>query len=78
LNELILKEVNLERVVYQYLPEGRGTPGEIEADRATGDVKVLERATEDDSGRYAHNAARRITEYMQKKNLPMQAIQAWY
>jgi len=78
MNELILKEFNEKRIIYSYLPEGDGKPGEIFVDMETGKIVIAERAQNDEFGRYGHNAARRVTEYYEKKNLPMKAIQAWY
>ena len=78
MNELILKEFNSERIVYLYLPEGLGKPGEIVFNIGTKQANISERAQNDEFGRYGHNAMRRVTEYFTKNNLPMKAIQAWY
>ena len=78
MNELILKEMNSERVVYSYKPDGKGTPGEIIYDFGTGEVAVSARASEDEYGRYAHKGGKRISVYIKEKNLPMRDIQAWY
>jgi len=78
MNELVLKEFNDDRIVYLYIPEGKGEPGRIVFDMSTGEAAVADRAQNDEFGRYGHNATRRIKEYVVKKNLPMNAIQAWY
>jgi len=77
-NELVLKEFSGDHIIYLYTPEGKGEPGSIIFDIATGEAAVAESAQNDEFGRYGHNAARRIKEYAEKKNLPMNAIQAWY
>ena len=78
MNELILKEYNNNRVVYQYLPEGKGKPGEIEYKIEEKEATVISRASEDQHGRYGHNATRKIKEYVKREILPLSAIQAWY
>ena len=78
MNELILKEMNSERVVYSYRPDAKGTPGEIVFVFGTGEVVVAARASEDEHGRYAHKAGKRVSLYIEEKNLPMRDIQAWY
>jgi hypothetical protein len=76
-NELILKEYNNIHIVYLYLPEGKGNPGEIAYDIIAQEATVVVRASEDQNGRYGHNATRKIKEYVKRKILPMTAIQAW-
>ena len=78
MNELILKEMNSERIVYFYKPDGKGAPGEIIYDLGVGEVSVASRAAGDENGRYAHKAGRRVCTYIEEKNLPMRDIQAWY
>ena len=78
MNELLLLEFNTERVVYQYIPEGRGAPGEVVYSFDTKDVVVTKKAEEDPSGRYGHNATRRVRECVEEgHNLPISTIQAW-
>ena len=77
MNELTLKEYNTERVVYLYLPEGDGVPGEIAYDNITKEATVLTRASKDEFGRYGHNASRKLKEYIREDYLPIHAIQAW-
>jgi hypothetical protein len=78
MNELILKEFSSQKVVYQYLPEGKGEPGEIVYVFGRGNAEVVETASDDEFGSYAHKALNRVSEYINKNNLPMRAIQAWY
>ncbi|MCL2019019.1 MAG: hypothetical protein FWG70_04590 [Oscillospiraceae bacterium] len=78
MNKLVLTEFKNDSVVYLYIPEGEGKPGRINASVSTGEAEVAERAENDEFGRYGHNAMKRIREYVQKKNLPIDAIQAWY
>ena len=77
MNELTLKEYNTERVVYLYLPEGDGVPGEVTYDNITKEATVIVRASKDEFGRYAHNALRKLKEYIGEDYLPIHAIQAW-
>ena len=78
MNELILKEYCNDRVVYQYLPEGKGIPGEIVYYIKAQEASIISRASEDQHGRYGHNATRKIKEYVRREILPLSAIQAWY
>jgi hypothetical protein len=78
MNKLKLLEYKPDRVMYQYTPEDKGEPGEIVCDLLTGETVVSKRAQNDETGRYGHNATRRVAEYARKKNLPMDATQAWY
>ena len=78
MNELKLKEYNGERVVYFYIPEGDGNPGEVVYDIKTKEASVTARAANDTHGRYGHNAARKIKEYIGREILPINATQAWY
>lgn len=78
MNKLKLIEFNSEYIIYQYIPEDKGEPGEVAFSVLTGETAVKKRAQNDESGRYGHNAVRRVIEYIEKKNLPMYAVQAWY
>ena len=78
MNELFLQEYNEERVVYLYIPEGKGKPGEIVYVFSKKEAEIARRAEEDPSGRYGHNAVRRIKECVEDNhNLPISTIQAW-
>ena len=78
MNELKLLLSNEEHIVYQYTPESKGEPGKITVNRITGDVFLSVRAEQDGSGRYGQYAVKRVKEYVAKKNLPIDAVQAWY
>ena len=77
MNELKLKEYNGERIVYLYIPEGDGKPGEIIYDIKTKEATVTTRAANDIYGKYGHNATRKIKEYIGREILPLTATQAW-
>ena len=77
MNKLILKEYTEERVVYLYLPEGKGEPGEVVYDFKNKESSVITRASQDQYGRYGHNASRKIKEYIGEDYLPIHAFQAW-
>jgi hypothetical protein len=78
MNQLKLLEYTLERVVYQYIPENKGEPGEIVFYIPTKKATVQKRAANDEFGRYGYNATRRVAEYVENNNLPISAVQAWY
>jgi hypothetical protein len=78
MNKLKLLAYEPGMILYQYTPENKGEPGEIVFDVLTGKVEVRKRAQNDESGSYAHKASNRVAEYAAKKNLPLDAIQAWY
>lgn len=78
MNKLRLLEYNDKHIVYQYIPEDAGEPGEVIFDAITGEITIQKIAQNDESGTYGYKATRRIAEYIKKKNLPIDAIQAWY
>ncbi|MDR1564914.1 MAG: hypothetical protein LBS74_08160 [Oscillospiraceae bacterium] len=78
MNKLLLKEATQEHVVYFYQPEGQGEPGEIFYDFKTQETTIREKASDDDTGYYARNAAHKIREYVKGALLPLHSIQAWY
>jgi hypothetical protein len=78
MNKLELKEYSTDRIVYLYTPEGKGEAGEVVYYNKTGEAKVSARATEDEFGRYGHNAGRKIREFISDDYLPVHAIQAWH
>ena len=71
-------EYNANHIVYQYIPEDSGEPGEGVFDAVTGEISVKKLAQNDAFGRYGYRATKREAEYIEKKNLPVDAIQAWY
>ena len=78
MNELTLKEMNAEKVVYLYKPNGKGAPGEIVYSFDTKEAKVNEKSSDDDTGYFAHKATKKIAEYVSREILPLKATQAWY
>lgn len=77
MNKLTLKEFNANRIVYLYQPEGRGECGEVVYDFAENDVKITKQASEK-SVWHDNKALYKVKECVEKKNLPMELIQAWY
>ena len=77
MNELELKEVNKEHILYTYNPEGKGDAGEIEYKISSARAKGVRQSANDISGRYAHKAELKVEECVGKNNLPMKFIQAW-
>ena len=78
MNELKLKEMNAEKIIYLYQPEGRGEYGEILYTFADNATAVIKQAKEDEFGRYAHKAELKVKECVKRNNLPLKCIQAWY
>jgi len=84
MNKLKLKTANQESVVYLYIPEGKGEPGEILVNLPTGEATVTSPATEDYSVAgtyyyYGHKAAKAIVRcVVETKNLPLEFTNAWY
>lgn len=70
MNKLKLLEYKPDKVVYQYIPENKGEAGEISGDFVTGNIVVIKRTQNDETGRYAHNATKRIAEYLGKRTCP--------
>jgi hypothetical protein len=77
MNKLKLKEFSENRVIYFYIPEGRGEAGEIEYNLKKHTAEILKRA-EENSGLYAHKALIKIEKCVEENNLPIEFIQAWY
>ena len=78
MNELRLKEMNQDRVVYFYQPEGKGEYGEIVYLFADSQATVFKLSKDDEFGRYASKAASKVEECVRKNNLPLKVVQAWY
>lgn len=77
MNILELFEMDRDRIVYTYQPDGEGTPGQVIYLFASGKASLLRAAPEDASGRYAFKACKRVEECVKKNNLPIKLIQAW-
>jgi hypothetical protein len=78
MNELLLQEMNQERVIYLYKPEGKGESGEIIYFFAKNQAQVVKQSKDDEFGRYANKALLKIEECVSKNNLPIKLVQAWY
>ncbi len=78
MNKLVLKEMNDDRILYLYYPEGRTAFGEIEYLFDKMQAQVVRRADTDDTGYYGNKAMFKVEECVVKNNLPMRFTQAWY
>ena len=78
MNALELLEMNKDRVVYTYRPDGKGEPGEVEYIFSDGQAYVSRQSSDDTSGRFGFKACREVAEYVQENNLPIRCVQAWY
>ena len=54
------------------------TPGEILYDLKTNKITTLKKSPEDEFGNYAYKAEKKVKDCVDRKNLPMNCIQAWY
>jgi hypothetical protein len=77
-NQLVLKEMNDNRIIYFYHPNGEETFGEIEYLFAEKQARIARKADNDESGYFAHKATRKVEECVGKNNLPLNLTQAWY
>jgi len=77
MNELVLKEMNEDRIIYLYHPNGEETFGEIEYLFDEKHARVTKRAVNDETGYFAHKATRKVEECVGKNNLPLKFTQAW-
>ena len=79
MNILTLKFFDDDTIVYEYQPEGKGKKGIISYDKKSGSFKIQKAAEEDSqSDYYAKMAQSKIANIVDKKNLPMECVQAWY
>lgn len=78
MNELMLKEMNQEYVIYLYKPEGKGDFGEIIYNFSEKQATISKQSKDDEFGRYANKAMLKVEECINKNNLPMKLVQAWY
>ena len=78
MNKLKLKIATQEYVVYFYIPEGEGAPGEIRMNIGDDEASVIYRAGMDNSvERYAFKAIKAVKECVERKNFPLEFTQAW-
>jgi len=79
LNKLRLKLATPERVVYFYIPENKGNPGEVGINIGEEEAFVILRAENDtNTERYGFSAAKALKQCVERKNLPLEFTQAWY
>ena len=78
MNKLKLKEMNEERIVYLYQPEGKGDFGEILYKFDDNETVILKKAKDDEYGKYAHKAELKVKQYVKENYLPLKGTQAWY
>jgi len=77
MNELVLKEMNENKIIYFYHPNGEKAFGEIEYLFSEKLARVSRKADTDETGYFAHKATRKVEECVSKNNLPMRLTQAW-
>ena len=78
MNLLKLERVYQGSVWYLYQPEGKGEFGEVVFHFASAAPTVAKAAPQDASSRYGIKTAAKVAEFVEKKNLPMEYVQAWY
>ena len=78
MNKLKLKIATQEYVIYFYLPEGEGIPGEISLNIVEDEALILSHAGADNSaGKYAFKAIKAIKGCVERKVFPLEFTQAW-
>jgi hypothetical protein len=75
---MVLKKFDKSEVIYFYYPEGGEFCGEVMYDFAKSTPEILRKSENDDTGYFADKALLKLKERVNKKNLPMDFIQAWY
>ena len=78
MNFLKLERMDSREVRYLYQPEGKGDFGEIVYHFGSAVPTIIRVASQDVGTRYASKAAAKVSEFVMKKNLPMEYTQAWY
>jgi hypothetical protein len=78
MNELVLKEMNENRIIYLYHPNGEDIFGEIEYLFSEKQARINKKADNDETGYFAYKATSKIEECVYKNNLPLRFTQAWY
>ena len=79
MNKLKLKIATQEYVIYFYIPEGEGTPGEIRMDIGAEEANVVSCASKDNSAKhYGYKASKAVKQCVKEKNFPLEFTQAWY
>ena len=78
MNELILKEMNTQRIIYLYHPNGDTPFGEIAYLFSDKQAYVMKKADNDETGYFAQKATKKVEECVGKNHLPLKLTQAWY
>jgi len=78
MNELKLKEMNAEKIIYLYQPEGNGEYGEILYTFSDNNTVIKKQSKDDEYGRYAHKAELKVKDCIKRNVLPLKFTQAWY
>jgi len=77
-----LKEMNEDRVVYCYFPDGGEDFGELEYIFVSEQANVLRRAINDNTGHYARKGTLKVAEKVKEgigaNRMPLKFSQAWY
>lgn len=76
---LKLIELNEDRVIYEYYPEGdKQYPGKISLDLKTKERIYLQESSKDFGKRYSYYAFMKIEEYSSNGNFEKEGLVAWY
>lgn len=67
-----------DRIIFSYFPENGISSGEIEINRASGDINVLKRAENDEFSRYLHHAASEMMKYFKNNKYEKEKVLSWY
>ena len=78
MNELELKEMNQEQIVYRYKPEGEGDFGEVTYVFKDKQAVLTKKSSADATGQYGNKAILKIEKCVDNNNLPLRFTQAWY
>jgi len=78
MNEMILKEMTREKIIYLYRPSGEGEFGEIVYTFIDDATSVIKKAENDILGKDAHRAELQVKDCVKRNNLPLKCVQAWH
>lgn len=71
-------EIDGNKLIYQYIPDGTGKPGKVSIDKRTGETAVIEVSDDDIGNRYAFKLLKRLSEFFAENNYKDDGIIAWY
>jgi hypothetical protein len=77
-NRLILKEMNDNRIIYLYYPNGGEAFGEVEYLFSEKQAHISKKAKDDETCYFANKAVLKVEKYVEGNTLPLKAVQAWY